>query len=253
MPELGRGRALLSLPAMSEFHTRNSTNAADSFWQRRLGLPNTLNLIDRVPKVDGFFSLYLPEERRVHFRLYASDTQVRPPLADFLGVTQVTAASNLLAWTTRDSALPWVTGGQRPHFVDPGAALTNLISRSFEPRNEVLLPPEARPFITATNGAAVTIHKVDWLNQRVRVEAESAQAALLVFAQAHYHPWRVRVDGEETALWRANVAFQAVEMPAGRHVVELVYVDQAFRFGCALSLAGLVLTGLCWRRQRRVE
>ena len=251
LPELGRGRALLSLPAMSEFYTRNSTNAAESFRQRRLGLPNTLNLIDRVPKVDGFFSLYLPEERRVHFRLYSSDTQIRPLLADFLGVTQVTATSNLLAWTARDTALPLVTGGQRPVFLEPGAALTNLISRSFDPRSEVLLPPEARPFITATDGAAVTIHKVDWLNHRVRIEAESAQAALLVFSQAHYHPWQARVDGEEAAIWRANVAFQAVEMPAGRHVVELVYVDRAFRFGCALSLAGLALTGLCWRR--RVE
>ena len=237
---------------MSEFYTRNSTNAADSFWQRRLGLPNTLNLIDRVPKVDGFFSLYLTEERRVHFRLYAADSGIRLRLADFLGVTQVSAASNLLAWTARNTALPLVTGGQRPVFVESGPALTNLISRSFEPRNEVLLPPEARPFITATNGAAVTIHKIEWLNQHVRVEAESTQATLLVFSQAHYHPWQARVDGEEKAIWRANVAFQAVEMPAGRHVVELVYVDRTFRFGCALSLAGLVLIGLCWRRPAEV-
>jgi hypothetical protein len=28
----------------------------------------------------------------------------------------------------------------------------------------------------------------------------------------------------------------------------LVYRDDAFRFGCLLSLAGFVLTGLAWRR-----
>ena len=251
-PELGRGRALLSLPAMSEFYTRNSPDAAESFRERRLGLPNSLNLIDRVPKVDGFFSLYLPEERRVHFRLYASDTKVRPRLADFLGVTQVSATSNLLAWTARDTAMALVTGGQQPVFLEPGSALTNLISQDFEPQKYVLMPPEARPVINVTNGAAVTIHKVEWLNHRVRVEAESTQAALLVFSQTHYHPWQARVDGEEKVIWRANVAFQSVEMPAGRHVVELVYLDHAFRFGCALSLAGLALTGLCWRRQVRV-
>ena len=145
-----------------------------------------------------------------------------------------------------------VTGGQQPVFLEPGSALTNLISQDFEPQKYVLMPPEARPVINVTNGAAVTIHKVEWLNHRVRVEAESTQAALLVFSQAHYHPWQARVDGEEKVIWRANVAFQSVEMPAGRHVVELVYLDHAFRFGCALSLAGLVLTGLCWRRQVRV-
>jgi Bacterial membrane protein YfhO len=251
-PELGQGRALLSLSAMTEFYTRNSTNAAESFRERRIGLPNSLNLIDQIPKVDGFFSLYLPEERRVHFRLYGSDTQVRPRLADFLGVTQVSATSDLLAWTPRDTAMPLVTGGQQPVFLEPGAALTNLISSNFEPQKYVLMPPEAWPAIAVTNGTTVTIHKVEWLNHRVRVEAESTQAALIVFSQAHYHPWQARVDGEETGIWRANVAFQAVEMPAGRHVVELIYLDHAFRFGCALSLAGLALTGLCWRRRAGV-
>lgn len=246
---LGRGRALLSLSAMTEFYQMNLPDQAESFRRRREGLHNNVNLIDGTPKVDGFFSLYLPEERRVHFRLYPSVQEIREGLADFLGVTQVTSRTNLLGWSPRPTALPWVTGGQRPFFVDAGTALTNLIATEFDPRQVVLLPPEARTLARATNAASVRIGNVNWSPHRVRVEAEAEDAAWLVFSQAHYHPWRVMVDGTEGTIWRANVAFQAVELAPGRHQVELVYRDDAFRFGCLMSLGGLVLTGLAWRRR----
>ena len=248
LAELGRARVLLSLEAMTELYRMNLPDAAESFRRRRQGLHNDANLIDEIPKVDGFYSLYLPEERRVHFRLYRSDQEIREGLADFLGATHVTSRSNLLGWTPRPSALQWVTGGQRPLFVEPGAALTNLLKAEFDPRATVLLPSEAGAVAVATNRVSVRIGTVNWGAHRVRVEAEAGEAAWLVFSQVHYHPWRAFVDGAETPIWRANVAFQGVEIPPGRHVVELVYRDDAFRFGVLVSLAGLVLTGMVWRR-----
>ena len=248
-----RGRSMLSLAAIHEYYRKNLPDPAESFRMRRQVLHSDVNLIDGTPKVDGFFSLYLPVERVMHFRLYRSEHEIREGLADFLGVTQVTARTNLLAWSHRPTALPWVTGGQRPVFVEPGAALTNLIAADFDPRRVVLLPSEAQPLALATNCASVRIGNVNWSAQRVRVEAEAEEASWLVFSQVHYHPWRVWVDGKEGDVWRANVAFQAVEVPPGRHSVELVYCDDAFRFGCLVSLAGLVLTGLVWRRRQTPE
>ena len=135
-------------------------------------------------------------------------------------------------------------------FVALDGALTNLISPGFDPRHEVLLPAESRRFVAISNAAPVTIRKVDWALQRIRIEAESPEPVLLVLSQAHYHPWQARVDVEMTSIWPANIAFQAVKMPAGRHVVELTYADEAFRFGCGLSAAGFVFVGLLWRRAR---
>jgi len=246
---LGRGRALLSLEAMNEFYRLNLPDAGESFRRRRQGLHNDANLIDGIPKVDGFYSLYLPEERRVHFRLYRSEREIREGLADFLGVTSVTSKTNLMEWTARPSAMAWVTGGQRPMFVEPGLALTNLLAAEFDPRQTVLLPPEARAVAAATNCASVRVGSMKWSAHRVRVEAEAEAAGWLVFAQVHYHAWRAFVDGVETPIWRANVAFQGVEIPEGRHVVELVYQDDSFRFGACVSLGGLVLTGMLWRRK----
>jgi hypothetical protein len=245
---LGEGRAMLSLAAMEFFYRTNTTEAAENYLLRRRGLHQNVNLVERLPKVDGFYSLYLPEERRVHFRLYRSEQEIREGLADFIGVRQITSRTNLLDWSIRPTALPWVTGGQQPAFADATTALTNLIAPGFDPRRVVFLPPEARRLAVATNGGQVRVLKTDWSAQRVGVEVESDGPGWLVFAQAHYHPWRALVDGVEVSIWQANVAFQAVETPLGRHVVELIYRDDVFRFGCAVSLAGLVLAGLWWRK-----
>jgi uncharacterized membrane protein YfhO len=65
------------------------------------------------------------------------------------------------------------------------------------------------------------------------------------------------VDGQPVHLWRANYAFQAVEVPAGVHEVKLVYEDRRFYAGAAISLAtlaGCLIAG--WRRRitsRRVS
>jgi len=54
-------------------------------------------------------------------------------------------------------------------------------------------------------------------------------------------------------LWRANHAFQALEVPAGRHEVKLVYHDTRFLLGGVISLTTL-LGGLTawakWSRKR---
>jgi uncharacterized membrane protein YfhO len=64
---------------------------------------------------------------------------------------------------------------------------------------------------------------------------------MLVVAQAYYHCWRASVDGRAVPLWRANYAFQALEVPSGRHEVRLVYVDRAFQGGAIISMMALML------------
>jgi uncharacterized membrane protein YfhO len=51
------------------------------------------------------------------------------------------------------------------------------------------------------------------------------------------------VDGQPARLLRANVAFQAVQMPAGKHRIHLAYRDRVFEIGAALSLVTLLACG----------
>jgi len=74
----------------------------------------------------------------------------------------------------------------------------------------------------------------------------------VVAAQTFYPCWTGYVDGQPTRLWRANHAFQALQVPAGQHQVQLVYRDRNFLAGVTISWITLFgcLAGLVRQRSR---
>jgi uncharacterized membrane protein YfhO len=74
---------------------------------------------------------------------------------------------------------------------------------------------------------------------------------LVVIAQAFYHNWRASVADRPTPLLRANHAFQALQVPAGRQQVTLVYEDRAFYCGAVISLVSAVACVVIWLRGRK--
>ncbi|TMB18038.1 MAG: YfhO family protein [Deltaproteobacteria bacterium] len=67
----------------------------------------------------------------------------------------------------------------------------------------------------------------------------------LVNTDAWYPGWRAYVDGQPATLHRANLAFRAVAVPAGRHTVAFRYEPRSVRVGLALTaLAGCVIVGM---------
>ena len=76
----------------------------------------------------------------------------------------------------------------------------------------------------------------------------------LVFMSEPYYPERVAfVDNVEVTPIKANVAFTAVPVPAGRHLVELRYVPRRFRAGLVVSIAtvGVWIGAAGWRARAR--
>jgi uncharacterized membrane protein YfhO len=52
-------------------------------------------------------------------------------------------------------------------------------------------------------------------------------------------------------LWRANYAFQAVQVPAGKHRIVLTYNDIALRVGLAISLLSILICAAGWVTLRK--
>jgi uncharacterized membrane protein YfhO len=143
-----------------------------------------------------------------------------------------------------------VTLGQRAVFAQDSEALEAISSADFKPREVVYLPEENRPFVTATSRAVGSISGVNVRPQRVEVSADLDRPGLLVIAQAYYHNWHAYVDGQPVPLWRANYAFQALQLPAGRHQVRVQYEDRAFRVGGIISIVTLLGWALASRKAR---
>ncbi len=257
-PHYGESRAMLSQQASSSLLFAGTDNPLYYCVALRGALFLNCNMPENIPKVDGFCSLHLKDEWDVDgffYGLYhdhaALDTPPAP-LLDFLGVAQLSATNTLFGWQERKTFLPLATAGQQPIFADDQESLEKLGTADFDPRHTVYLPLSTRGKVTATNASAAEITSQQFNAQRIHLTVEAPAPALVVIAQAYYHDWHAYVDGRPVPLLRANHAFQALEVPAGRHEVTLRYEDWMFRLGAMISALTLLgcLTGLLPKLKR---
>jgi Bacterial membrane protein YfhO len=135
---------------------------------------------------------------------------------------------------------------------DDGRAIDALLAPHFDEGREVVLAsgsPASAPGFTGSSRVR------ERLTDRVRLDVELGAPGWVVLVDAWDAGWRALVDGRPAAVERANVAFRAVAVPAGRHDVELVYRPSGVAPAATASWAGLgVLAAGAWlTRARRRE
>jgi hypothetical protein len=251
-PELGKSRAMVSPFADVWLRYHSTEKPVNDYYFSRRGLFSNCNLLDGIPKVNGFFSLYLRGSDEVIGRLYAATNSSHPALCDFLSVSEITAPDKVVDWVRRDSYMPTVTAGQKPVFADAPTALQAITSTNFNPRAEVYLPLEARTHVAATNQTQAHVLESRFAAHQIEFQVEATQPSLVVLSQSSYHPWRAYVDGRLTSIWPANVGFQVLEVPGGQrpHRVRLAYEDRTFRYGAVVSGVTLLACVSLWVRLR---
>ena len=247
-PELGKSRAMLTPMAEWEFVHSAISSPQNNFLIGRLCFGANCNLLDAAPKVDGFLSLTPRENDDVLSLFYTRTNADFPGLEDFMGVSQISAPDQIYHWQSRSNFLPLVTAGQKPVFLDDGDMLHALTQPDFDGSKIALLPPEDKSVVTVSNQTAAKILDSKFRNQTVDIEAEAAESSLVVVAQTFYHDWRAYVDGRPAPLLRADYAFQAIQVAAGRHQIRLVYEDRAFEIGAAVSIVAWLGCLVCLLR-----
>ncbi len=243
-PVLGGSRLMVSPSAAERFINFATGDPQNNFLAKRIGYCANINLLDGVPKTDGFFSLTPRESDDLQSILYGSTNASFPRLEDFMGVSQITMPGEILQWRARPAFLPLVTAGQKPVFLDDADTLSALTQSSFDGSKVVFLPPEMKPFVTVSNQTSAKIINSKFGNQTVDIEVEAQEPSLVVVAQTYHHNWHACLDGpgrREPLLLRANHAFQAIEIPAGKHRVHFYYEDRAFETGAVISVAAWLI------------
>jgi len=244
-PRLGESRAMETPQVQKGLSETAITSLESNFLIYRMALFMNCNLLEDLPQAYGFFPMV---PREINFATYAPfvwTNQNFSTLFDFIGVSQVVSGPDL-QWVSRPTPMPTVTIGQKPVFCDDRTALGALAQTNIDLRKSVFLPAEARPEVPPIERTAAQIVSTNFSNQKISVDAWAPEQTMLVVAQTYYPAWKAYVDGKPTRLWRANYAFQAVQVPAGRHHIELRYEDTLWSIGKLLSLAGILLCGGLW-------
>jgi hypothetical protein len=158
--------------------------------------------------------------------------------------------TNTTHWTCHTTALPIVTCGQQPVFMSDAEALEAVTRADFQPRIQTYLPESVQPQCTATGAGEARLDSLKITAQRISCVVQCDQPTLVVMAQSYHRNWKATVDGTASPVWRANYAFQAVQVPAGRHELLLEYRDGNFTAGCVITIAALAACLVLWKRKR---
>ncbi|NTX38254.1 YfhO family protein [Myxococcus sp. CA033] len=101
----------------------------------------------------------------------------------------------------------------------------------------------AEPLPEASAGLTGTVKVERPSPEKLIVDVEASEAAVLVVNDAFQPGWTAMVDGSEVPILPANVAVRAVAVPAGQHRVEMLYRTPGLRAGLLVGF-GTLLT-LC--------
>jgi Bacterial membrane protein YfhO len=248
-PALGEGRIMIHPDAENRLLYSPVADLGKDLTGKRVAEWYNFNLLDRIPKVTGpvplqpdYFSIL---ENRLY---YTTGGHSGFGLVNFLAVEWLSAPDNPTRWQSLPGHPPIITAGQKPVFATDERALSGIIANDFDPRRTVYLPASGTTSVPITNETACVVTNVHFGLNTVDADANAAEPSIVVIAQNYYHLWRATVDDKPAPLLRANLAFQAVAVPAGMHHLRLVYTDPYFRIGAILSLLSLIGCGVIWRR-----
>ncbi len=135
---------------------------------------------------------------------------------------------------------------------DENEAIAKLRDSGVDLSKELILFRNENP-VNPKPGVTGRTTLISYGPNKVCLDYQVADDAFLYLSDTYYPGWRAYVDGKETKIYRANLAFRAVQVPAGNHRVEFRYVPLSFYAGLGLTVLGIVLALFLVLRERRKE
>lgn len=218
---------------------------------REWELGNVRWILSVAPLVDAFNKQI--DEGRNRFRLRTAFELSQTPSGLIQVHTNAQGPYGLIEFT---GALPramlfdrWRSG------VPDDECLRLLPSTNFNPHAECLVADAApAPAVDTSTQPAGTVTPVSYHPIR-RVLATEARTPCVLLLNERFDPhWKVRVDGREEPMLRANYLMRGVYLPAGKHEVVFSFEPPrtAFLVSAAAFIASIALAGFCgWNARRQ--
>lgn len=122
---------------------------------------------------------------------------------------------------------------------------------TFDPTKTVLLE-EQIPFHNTHDQEKGQVEILAYEPNRITLRTSTAADRLVYISDVYYPGWKAFIDGQSEKIYRANYAFRALPVPAGTHMITMVYDPDTVRWGWYISSLSVVLSivTMIWVRQK---
>jgi len=99
---------------------------------------------------------------------------------------------------------------------------------------------------------------LEYLPNRVVLEAESECPAFLVLSDTYYPGWKAKIDsGAEVEPLRTNYLFRGLNIPSGKHKVIFEFQPKSFRIGIIITvsafLCGCIIFLIAFKKRQKLS
>ncbi|MGC8742370.1 MAG: hypothetical protein ACP5T0_00630 [Verrucomicrobiia bacterium] len=242
-PKLGVRRVMID-PYLENYvaHMTVPTNTFVEPNLRKEILYANANLIFKIPKIEGMFSLYPKNIGNMIIRMYWAGQKVQIPEEnlDFLSIGYLISSN--LTWNYRSNALPFITAGHKPLFIDTTKSkMEAMLIHNLNFKNLLFIPQEAYSNSVAKAAGKAEINLNIFSAHIIDFDIKAESPVWVLINQTYYHHWKGYIDGFRKTIWPANTAFCAIEADKGNHKIVLIYDDIYFKIGLIISSLTLML------------
>lgn len=111
-----------------------------------------------------------------------------------------------------------------------------------DPRNTVLLEIPTRSLGSSCSNTQNSVFIKTYQSDKIIIDVQNPCDAYLVSSEVYYPGWRAYIDGKQTEIVEANLAFRAVFVPNGTHTITFSYVPHIVFIGAAISIIAIVVS-----------
>ncbi|MDR2727844.1 MAG: YfhO family protein [Chitinispirillales bacterium] len=125
---------------------------------------------------------------------------------------------------------------------DDSLVLAYMNSEAFDHHNEVVISSIRSSRFAKFSGQNGNgkVQITDYKFNRIELDIESDQEAILWLSEIWYPAWKAVINGEKTEVYRANYSFRAVIVPQGKSKVVFKFNSVYFNIGAWISLLTLI-------------
>jgi hypothetical protein len=120
----------------------------------------------------------------------------------------------------------------------------------FSPRSAALVTDPGVPEFPAACNAEEEVKIIRHHANRITLQTDLQCRGMVTVADTHYTGWQATVDGKPASIVETYGALRGIDVGPGKHEIELRFRPLSVYGGGALTLAGVILAAVAWRRRQ---